>query len=48
MKIALIGAGIMGTGIAEVCIEAGLSVRLCSRRRESLDGALERIQTNQA
>ncbi|MFQ5520779.1 MAG: 3-hydroxyacyl-CoA dehydrogenase family protein [Candidatus Methylomirabilia bacterium] len=48
MKIAVIGAGTMGTGIAEVCIEAGLLTCLCSRRPESLDGAFERIQKNQA
>jgi 3-hydroxybutyryl-CoA dehydrogenase len=47
MQVAVIGAGLMGTGIAQVMAEGGLEVRLQSRRRESLDGALERIRRNQ-
>lgn len=47
MQIAVVGAGIMGTGIAQVFTEAGLPVRLYARRRESLVRARERIAANQ-
>lgn len=46
MRIAVIGAGIMGPGIAQVMAEGGCDVVLQSRRRESLDGALERMRKN--
>jgi 3-hydroxybutyryl-CoA dehydrogenase len=46
--IAVVGAGIMGTGIARVCAEAGLEVRLCSRRPETLEAARARMARNQA
>jgi 3-hydroxybutyryl-CoA dehydrogenase len=48
MRIAVVGAGIMGTGIAQVFAEAGLDVRLYARRRDSLDEARARIAANQA
>lgn len=48
MRIAVVGAGIMGTGIAQVFAEAGLDVRLYARRRDSLDQARARIAANQA
>jgi len=47
MRIAVVGAGIMGTGIAQVFAEAGLDVRLHARRRDSLDQARARIAANQ-
>jgi len=48
MRIAVVGAGIMGTGIAQVFAEAGLAVRLYGRRPAALAGAIERIAANQA
>jgi 3-hydroxybutyryl-CoA dehydrogenase len=48
MQIAVVGAGIMGTGIAQVFAEAGLPVRLYGRRRASLAQARDRMAANQA
>lgn len=45
---AVVGAGIMGTGIAQVFAEAGLEVRLYSRRPASVEAARARIARNQA
>jgi 3-hydroxybutyryl-CoA dehydrogenase len=47
MRVTVIGAGVMGTGIAQVMAEGGCEVWLQSRRRESIDRALERIRKNQ-
>jgi len=47
MRVAVIGAGVMGTGIAQVMAEGGCEVWLQSRRRESLERAVERIRKNQ-
>lgn len=47
MLIVVVGAGLMGAGIAQVVAEAGLRVRLYSRHRESLDGARDRMARNQ-
>ena len=44
--IGVIGAGQMGTGIAEVAALAGLEVRLLDISQERLDQALERIDTH--
>lgn len=48
MRIAVVGAGIMGTGIAQVFAEAGFPVALYARRQESLAQAHDRIARNQA
>jgi 3-hydroxybutyryl-CoA dehydrogenase len=47
MPVAVIGAGIMGAGIAQVFAEAAYPVRLQSRKRETLEAALRRIRVNQ-
>src|SRR5687767_1524144 len=44
--VGVIGAGQMGTGIAEVVALAGLEVRLLDIAPEQLDQALERIETH--
>jgi 3-hydroxybutyryl-CoA dehydrogenase len=41
-KVAVVGAGTMGAGIARTFADGGASVRLTARRQESLDAALER------
>ena len=45
--IAVIGAGTMGAGIAQIFAQAGHSVRLQARKRETLEAALRRIRLNQ-
>ncbi len=45
--IAVIGAGVMGGGIAQTFAQAGYTVRLHARRNETLLAALERIARNQ-
>lgn len=46
--VAVVGAGVMGGGIAQTFAQAGLSVALYARREEGLRMALERIAKNQA
>jgi len=43
--IAVIGAGIMGAGIAQVFTQAGHPVRLQARRPETLEAALARVRS---
>jgi len=45
--IAIIGAGVMGSGIAQTFAQAGYSVRLHARRAASLRAARDRIAKNQ-
>lgn len=45
-RIAVIGAGTMGTGIAQVFAAAGFEVMLCARQQKSLDEARGRIAGN--
>ena len=47
LPIAVIGAGTMGAGIAQIFAQAGHPVRLQARKRETLDAALRRIRVNQ-
>ncbi len=46
-NIAIIGAGVMGSGIAQTFAQAGCTVRLHARREESLMTARDRIAKNQ-
>jgi 3-hydroxyacyl-CoA dehydrogenase len=45
--VAVIGAGIMGAGIAQIFAQAGYPVRLQARKRETLEAALRRVRVNQ-
>ena len=45
--IAVIGAGTMGAGVAQIFAQAGHPVRLQARKRETLEAALRRIRVNQ-
>ncbi len=45
--VAVIGAGVMGSGIAQTFAQAGYSVRLAARRPETLEASLRRIGRNQ-
>jgi 3-hydroxybutyryl-CoA dehydrogenase len=42
-EVAVVGAGTMGAGIARIFADGGAQVRLMARRRESLEGARERL-----
>jgi 3-hydroxybutyryl-CoA dehydrogenase len=42
-KVFIVGSGLMGSGIAQVCAQAGLSVTLCDVSQEQLDRALKNI-----
>ncbi|MBU1275478.1 MAG: 3-hydroxyacyl-CoA dehydrogenase family protein [Proteobacteria bacterium] len=42
-KIGIVGAGAMGSGIAQVCATNGISVALCDLSQEILDHAMEQI-----
>lgn len=42
-KVFIVGAGLMGSGIAQVCASAGLEVALCDVSSEALDRALGSI-----
>jgi len=44
--VAVIGAGIMGHGIAQVCARAGYNVYMMARHRTTLVQALEKIELN--
>src|SRR5260221_14382948 len=45
-RIAVIGAGLMGHGIAQVFALAGHDVTITDAHRSTLDGALTRLSTN--
>ena len=45
-KIMVIGAGQMGSGIAQVCAQAGFDVKLNDIKEESLDRGLAVITKN--
>ncbi len=45
--IAIIGAGVMGSGIAQTFAQAGYAVRLYARHQKTLEAARDRIARNQ-
>ncbi len=45
-KIAIIGAGTMGNGIAHVCSQHDIKVTLVDIKQEFLDRAMEKIKKN--
>jgi 3-hydroxyacyl-CoA dehydrogenase len=47
-QVAVIGAGVMGSGIAQTFAQAGCIVRLQARREDTLRAARDRIARNQA
>jgi 3-hydroxybutyryl-CoA dehydrogenase len=44
LKVGIIGTGIMGSGITEAAVRAGLTVTLKSRTQTSLDKAMARVE----
>ena len=42
-KVFILGSGLMGGGIGQVCAQSGLSVTLCDASQKALDKALENI-----
>ena len=42
-KVFVMGSGAMGSGIAQVCAQKGISVVMCDLKRDVLDRAVERI-----
>jgi len=45
-RISVIGAGIMGRGIAQIFAQSGYNVSLMARRKETLNQALKQIRSN--
>ena len=45
-KIQVVGAGQMGSGIAQVAVQAGLAVHLADVKQEMIDKGLETIKKN--
>jgi 3-hydroxybutyryl-CoA dehydrogenase len=43
-KVMIVGAGLMGSGIAQVCAQAGIRVNLYDSSREALEKALKNIK----
>ncbi|MHA7961210.1 3-hydroxybutyryl-CoA dehydrogenase [Streptomyces sp. L500] len=47
-RVGIVGCGLMGSGIAEVCARAGLDVTVAVSRRRSVEPGLRRIQDSLA
>jgi 3-hydroxybutyryl-CoA dehydrogenase len=43
-RVGVIGSGLMGSGIAEVCARAGLDVLVCERDEEAMEAARKRVE----
>jgi 3-hydroxybutyryl-CoA dehydrogenase len=43
-KVIVVGSGLMGSGIAQVCAQAGIQVLLSDVSREALDKAIKTIE----
>lgn len=43
-RVGVVGCGLMGSGIAEVCARAGCSVTVVEERQEALDGGRQRLE----
>ncbi|MBI4374937.1 MAG: 3-hydroxybutyryl-CoA dehydrogenase [Elusimicrobia bacterium] len=43
-RVAVVGAGTMGAGIAQLCLQRGFAVKIHDASSEALDSALERIK----
>ncbi|WP_207063241.1 3-hydroxybutyryl-CoA dehydrogenase [Motiliproteus sp. SC1-56] len=44
--VGVVGAGQMGSGIAQVCAAAGLRVTVCDRHQEAIDNGIKAIQSS--
>ena len=42
-KVFILGSGLMGGGIGQVCAQSGLSVTLCDASQKALDKAVKNI-----
>ncbi|MFI5046759.1 MAG: 3-hydroxybutyryl-CoA dehydrogenase [Acidimicrobiia bacterium] len=45
-RVGVVGAGLMGTGIAEVCARSGSQVLVCDTNEKFLDGGRERLEAS--
>ena len=45
-KVAVIGAGTMGSGIAQVCAQTGWETKLYDAFSDSLDGVSQRLMSS--
>jgi 3-hydroxybutyryl-CoA dehydrogenase len=43
-KVCVVGVGVMGNGLAQICAQAGYNTAVVSRNEESLERGLKNIQ----
>lgn len=46
LRVGIVGCGVMGAGLAEVCAKAGLEVLVAARMSRSVDAGLDRISNS--